>query len=463
MKLARYVNSYIKQKKKEEMRRYLSPVRRVERFSPPSGGRFCAMTFDDGPSRGQINPGEGELTPVLLDILVKYDARGTFDVVGTTEHNYPDEVGKLGTPQWGGIRHDHYPEFGLDHLAGVVHNRDLVRRILDEGHELTNHTYSHVAFGPSFFVYGRRAYLPDLQAVVEDVRKLNELVEAEFGYRMMFSRPPHFIDKTKDGYNSYDAYRITGVHYLAASFEGGGWQPSKATYEETVNTMVEPFERALGQDPDYLNGQIIFEKDGYNMSKETPVVDGLPRQLEILRVYGYKVVTVRELMAMSPFNDLPDTHLHFDVIRQLDRSGYCIGYRDNSFQPDRGLTRGELAVMTVPQHELAADYSKPTYADVPKTHVYYREIEAASRRGYFRRLDKKFRPDKKVSLEELAKVKEQLLAEVSAKMNVDEFEKIKRELADNPVNYVSEKEVRRAEALGDIGRILLSGARNRPR
>lgn len=456
MKLARYVNSCLKQKKKEEMRRYLSPVRRIERVCPPSGGRFCAMTFDDGPSRGRINPGEGELTPVLLDILAKYDARGTFDVVGTTEHNYPDKIGKLGTPQWGGIAHDHYPEFGLDHLAGVVHNKDLVRRILDEGHELTNHTYSHVAFGPSLFVYGRRAFLPDLQAIVADVQKLNELVEAEFGYRMLFSRPPHFIDKTKDGYTSYDAYRIAGVHYLAASFEGGGWQPGKATYKETVDTMVAPFERVLGQDPDYLNGQIIFEKDGYNMSKETPVVDGLPRQLEILRVYGYKVVTVRELMAMSPFNDLPDTHPHFSTIRDLDRAGYCIGYRDNSLQPDRALTRGELAVMMVPQHELADDYNKPSYTDVSKNHVYYREIETAARRGYFRHLGKKFRPDEKVTLEELEKVKELLLTELSARMNVDEYGKLQRELENNLVSYLSANEVRRGEALGSLGRILLS-------
>ncbi|MFZ5641428.1 MAG: polysaccharide deacetylase family protein [Bacillota bacterium] len=456
MKLARYVNSYLKQKRKEEMRKHLSPVRRIERFFPPSNGRFCAMTFDDGPSRGQINPGEGELTPTLLDILAKYGAKGTFDVVGTTEHNYPDEPGKLGTPQWGGIRHDHYPDFGQDHLAGVVHNKDLVRRILDEGHELTNHTYSHVAFGPSLFVYGRRAYLPDLAAVVEDVRKLNDLVEAEFGYRMMFSRPPHFIDKTKDGYSSYDAYRQVGVHYLAASFEGGGWQPGKASYEETVREMVEPFEQALGQDADFLNGQIIFEKDGYNMSKETPVVDGLPRQLELLREHGYKVVTVRELMAMSPFNDLADTHPYFEIIRRMDQSGYCVGYRDNSFQPDRVLTRGELAVMLVRQQDLADSYDKPSYADVPNHHVYYREIEAAGRRGYFKHLDKKFRPDGNVGCEELEKVKAQLLFEVSSKMNDDEFRRLERELREEPVNHASENEVRRADALGDIGRILLS-------
>jgi len=292
---------------------------------------------------------------------------------------------------------------------------------------------------------------------MEDVRKFNALVEAEFGYRMIFGRPPHFIDKTKDGYNSYDAYRVVGIHYLAANFEGGGWQPGKASYEETVNAMVEPFEKVLARDPDFLNGQIIFEKDGYNMSKETPVVDGLPRQLEILRVYDYKVVTFRELMAMSPFNDLPDTHPHFEIIRQLDRAGYCIGYRDNSCQPDRLLTRGELAVMIVPQSELADDYNKPSYADVPRHHVYYREIEAAGRRGYFRHLANKFRPGEKVSLEELEKVKERLLVEISAKMNEDEFRRIKRDLRDNPVNYVAENEVRRAEALGDIGRILLAG------
>ena len=53
--------------------------------------------------------------------------------------------------------------------------------------------------------------------------------------------------------------------------------------------MVEPMKRALEADPDALVGQIIFQKDGYNMSRRTPVAFGLKQQLEappVLRLPG---------------------------------------------------------------------------------------------------------------------------------------------------------------------------------
>ena len=57
-------------------------------------------------------------------------------------------------------------------------------------------------------------------------------------------------------------------------------------------------------DPDFFCGQIIFQKDGYNMAKRTPVAFALGQQLALLQEYGYQVVPVGELLAESPFADV---------------------------------------------------------------------------------------------------------------------------------------------------------------
>ena len=67
----------------------------------PNGGKVVALTFDDGP--------HPEQTPKVLDVLEKYGAKGTFFVIGKN-------------------------------IAG---NEAVVRRILDDGHEIGNHTYTH--------------------------------------------------------------------------------------------------------------------------------------------------------------------------------------------------------------------------------------------------------------------------------------------------------------------------------
>ncbi len=60
-----------------------------------------ALTFDDGPHPVH--------TPVLLDILARYNAKATFYVIGRNAQRYPE----------------------------------IMRRIVAEGHEIGNHTLSH--------------------------------------------------------------------------------------------------------------------------------------------------------------------------------------------------------------------------------------------------------------------------------------------------------------------------------
>lgn len=416
--VGRYVNRHLKRWRKRAMARNLDAVRRVERVAPVPGRRVVAMTFDDGPTVVPTGPGgEKGLTDTLLDILRQYGARATFDVIGSTAGNYPDREGRLHTAQWGGVRHDHYPAFGQDALAGVENQPDLARRIVREGHELSNHSYSHVAFGPTRWVYGSRSYLPNLAAVVSDLRRLHDLVRRETGFTMRLGRPPHYIDRTADGKSAYDAYREMGYLYLAASFDGGGWKPSSGDYGRDVDDMVAPLERALAADPESLNGQIIFQKDGYNMSKQLPVVDALPRQLEQLRRHGYEVLTVSELLACSPFTDLPSSDPAFETVRALAGLGFILGYRDNSFQPGRVMTRGELAAMILPPayRAAAAPPSRPTYADVPVGHPYFRDIEAVTALGWLGGRGGRFRPGRAVTRDDV----EELLSRLSADGNTE--------------------------------------------
>jgi len=342
----RLVNRGLKALRKAKMARTLSSVRRIERVFPPPGRLVVAMTFDDGPTASPARPGSGKgLTESLLETLRQYGARGTFDVIGSTAGNYPDREGRLGTALWSGVKYDHYPEFGNDSLAGMFNQKELARRIIDEGHELTNHGLTHIDFGPSRIVYGSRGHFRNSREVESDLRGLHDYVKSELGYEMRLARPPHYIDRIPDGKSAYDVYGRLQYNYLAASFDGGGWKASSGDYKRDVDAMVGALERELRRDPASLNGQIIFQKDGYNMSKESPIVDALPRQLELLKSYGYQVVTVSELLEMSPFTDVSPSAPFFPGVLALAKRGFRAGFRDNSFSPDRPITAGELAAI----------------------------------------------------------------------------------------------------------------------
>jgi len=450
---ARKVNKHIKKYKKAQAGKYLSLSRRIERVYPIKDKRYVAMTFDDGPSAAIPEPNNSNteigLTRVLLDILQKYNAKGTFDVIGTTEHNYPDKLGKLGTAAWGGTRHDHYPDFGNDSLAGVKHQTELARLILSEGHEVSNHGYRHVLFGPKRLVYGGRDHFKSLDEVVQDLNKLHNLVKTELNYDMKLSRPPHYIDNIPGGFNSYDAYTIMGYKYLAASLDGGGWKASCGDYQQDIRVMIAPLENALNKDTNSLNGQIIFQKDGYNMSHQTPIADALDKHLELLINNGYEVITVSELLRQSPFEDLNPEDEIFESVKLMDGMGLCIGYKNNTFQPDRELTMGELVMMITPPEYIRAHYIKSFLSKAPfdlgveantniiniaKTHPYKAGAEYAASKGY---IGKSFNPEEIVT----ATTFEKFLSKAAAGKDVNWSSKVqgnlkRRDICDALVDFI---------------------------
>lgn len=363
MKLYEYARKAKKQyneQKIEALGRYLSPVRRIEKVAPIAGDRVVAMTFDDGPMNMPPNPvnvefkSQDSLTKLLVEIMDFYGAKGTFNVIGTTADNYPDKLGKLNSPTWGGIKSDHYPKFNEDALGGVRNQPELVKLLIEHGHELSNHGYNHILFGSNKLVYGRRNHLSSLFETAKELNELHNLIKNDFDIKMKFGRPAHYIDKIPDGFSAYDAYTLLEYNYLAASFDGGGWMPTVGDYNLDIDKMVKPFERALHENANGLNGQIIFQKDGYNMSMQTPVAHGLKKHLELLTTEGYRVITTSELIEISPFEDVPTDSDYIEKIRALEKKGQVIGFRNNTFKPEKKLTLGEMITMTLTKH----DYSE---------------------------------------------------------------------------------------------------------
>lgn len=365
---------------------HLSYTRRLERVATTR--RICAMTFDDGPMDMPCAPDRFDgraLTDVLLDTLNEFGAKGTFDVVGDTSENYPDEAGKLGSASWGGVKYDHYPDIHCDDRGGAVHNDRLIRRMLDEGHQITSHGYRHIIFGKKPYVYGGREYLGGLDAAVGDLRRLDELMKEKYGYQLRMHRPPHYVDKMQDGFTSYDVCDVMNYQYLAASFDGAGWLPSthseeNAALEAEVNAMVEPVRRALESDPDFFCGQIIFQKDGYNMGKRTPVAFGLRGQLELLKQYGYEVVTAEELTRESPFTDVGRDDPLFEKLAALAEQR-AIVYSDNRLRLAEPMTLGELAMLLCPREEALARRHRMIRSSGKSCHAYSGAMEWCRERG----------------------------------------------------------------------------------
>ena len=332
--------------------------RRIERVKTKE--RVCAMTFDDGPMGLPTSPDlfDGRcLTDVLLDTLSEFNAKGTFDVIGITADNYPDAAGAPGTPAWGGTAYDHYPAFEKDSFGGAVNCPQLMERIIREGHQITNHGYRHILFGKKSFVYGKRHTLGSLDKVLEDLEALDRLLRGQYGYPMTMSRPPHYVDRIDKNFTSYDAYEKMGYLYLAASFDGAGWLPAKSAdpVQAEIDEMVEPMRKKLEEDPDFFCGQIIFQKDGYNMALRTPVAVGLRKQLELLDAAGYRVVTVQELLKRSPFADVGAEDPDFEAFRRLIDQGRAVAYSDNTLRPDALMTCGEFAMLAAPRSAAVDD------------------------------------------------------------------------------------------------------------
>lgn len=182
-----------------------------------------ALTFDDGP---------GALTARILDLLGEHAARGTFNVLG-------------------------------ERLEG---REALLRRTLDEGHELGNHSLHHQSFA------GRPL------ATLWQVARTNARVRRITGFRPRLFRPPygHVSPST------IRAARLAGMTTI-------GWDVDPRDYETPGEEGI--YRRVIdGVRP----GSIVLLHDDRRALEQT--VTALERILRTLVERGYRFVTASELL-----------------------------------------------------------------------------------------------------------------------------------------------------------------------
>jgi len=200
----------------------------------PGGTKVAYLTFDDGPER--------DITPYILDILLAEDIKATFFIIAQNQ--------------------------GVD---------DLFQRIIDEGHELGNHSYSHDYI---------RLYNRTVDDFRSNVRRAHDFIEENFGYTMTSFRFPGGIWEAGNGLISrIDAIRELGYRHYQWHVDSDDWRRN-STAEVIVNNVL-----------NYTAGRehvIILLHDNIN-GHET--VEALPELIKGLREQGYTFSTVNNFPA----------------------------------------------------------------------------------------------------------------------------------------------------------------------
>ncbi|OPX84339.1 MAG: Endoglucanase precursor [Pelotomaculum sp. PtaB.Bin104] len=106
------------------------------------------------------------------------------------------------------------------------------------------------------------------------------------------------------------------------------------------------------------------------------------------------------------FADLPDSHWSAAVVKALCRDGIIRGYPGGMFRPDYKVTRAEFAKMIVMSKGLSeVKPAMPTFKDVKSSDWYYGYVEAAAQAGLVEGLDTgEFQPDRNITREQIAAI-----------------------------------------------------------
>ncbi|WP_183041086.1 polysaccharide deacetylase family protein [Salipaludibacillus neizhouensis] len=187
-----------------------------------------ALTFDDGP--------EATYTPQILDILQDKEISATFFVVGKQVELYPE----------------------------------IMRRIVDEGHSLGNHSYSHASF-PSITT----------SQVFQELKKTQLAIEKIVGTKPNLLRPPYgALSRGDEELASEKGFRI-----VTWSVDTLDWTGASA--DEIFSTVSKEIE---------AGGITLQHNSDSNPGKLDGTIEALPRIIDDLQSRGYTFVTVESLL-----------------------------------------------------------------------------------------------------------------------------------------------------------------------
>jgi peptidoglycan/xylan/chitin deacetylase (PgdA/CDA1 family) len=195
-------------------------------FSVNVDGPYIAMTFDDGPSP--------ETTPRLLDILKQRNIKATFFMIGQNAERNPT----------------------------------IVKRILAEGHEIGNHSWTHPQLSK----------LSD-DRVTEEINKTQNAIKDASGYTPVLIRPPYGAITARQKEWIEKQFGLSVIIWSVDPFD---WKrPGASVIEQRILAGARP-------------GAIVLSHD---IHKQT--VDAMPATLDALAEKGFKFVTVSQLIAMN--------------------------------------------------------------------------------------------------------------------------------------------------------------------
>ena len=209
---------------------------------------LIALTFDDGP--------DPQWTPAILDILKQENVSATFFIIGKNGQSYPD----------------------------------LMRRIVNDGHEIGNHTFTHPNLGEV------SSSLTELE-----LNATQRLIESETGRSTVLFRPPYFGDAEADKPQEVEpAFVAQQLGYLVVGvrIDPDDWQ-LPVTADEIIDRTIQ---RALDNNPE-THGQVVLLHDSGGDRSAT--IAALPRLIHELRSRGFRFVPVSELAGLSRDQVMP--------------------------------------------------------------------------------------------------------------------------------------------------------------
>ncbi len=189
-------------------------------------GTHIAITFDDGP--------HPTLTPKLLDMLKERGVKATFYVIGKNVVLYPE----------------------------------IMKRMVAEGHEIGNHSYTHPALTKCS---------PD--KITEEITKTNEAVLQACGVKPTTMRPPYGATNAAITKRLNDEF---GFAVIMWSVDPLDWKIRKASH--VSNHILQ----------NTKSGGIVLAHDIHPST-----IDAMPAVLDGLLSKGHQFVTVSELIALD--------------------------------------------------------------------------------------------------------------------------------------------------------------------
>ncbi len=208
------------------------PQAKITYNSVKTSAPCVALTFDDGP--------HPTLTPKLLDLLAAHNVKATFFVIGENVKAYPE----------------------------------IAARIVREGHEIANHSWSHPAFTKLGYA-----------AVQSQIQRTEDAIQQAAGVKCKLLRPPYGAFNNALAARIHDEFRYQNIM----------WSVDPLDWKRPGSSVVA--QRLVAG---ALPGAILLAHDIH-----PGTIEAVPSVLRQLDAKGYRFVTVSDLIQMETTHPLP--------------------------------------------------------------------------------------------------------------------------------------------------------------